>query len=60
MHAEFGETDDSVSKECIANRTEQINYLGNMKVLLYVSDAKFDQKNYEDNAIVRRSRFVYR
>ena len=38
VHAEYGETDDSVSSDCIANRETQMAYLGNMKLVIYMNE----------------------
>ena len=38
LHAELGGSGDTIADECIANQTEQIDYLGNMKVLVYQAD----------------------
>ena len=57
VHAEIGPTDDYVADECIADRDEQIKYLGNLRLIVYTTQQEFDQGAYGDEAIVTRSRF---
>ena len=57
VHAEFGDVGDSISDECIADQTEQINYLGNMRSVVYFSDAAFKQNQYGAASVKRTSKF---
>ena len=41
-HAEYGDTGDSVANECIANRTQQQDYLSNMKMVVYSNEDTFN------------------
>ena len=60
VHAEIGPTDDKVAEECIADRDEQMKYLGNMRLVIYTTEQEFNQEEYGDEAIMSRSRFVTR
>ena len=60
VHTEIGPTDDKVAEECIADRDEQMKYLGNMRLVIYTTEQEFNQEEYGDEAIMSRSRFVTR
>ena len=60
VHTEFGDIGDSVSSECIPDRDQQMEYLGNFKFVVLSTIQFFDQETYGMGAIKRRSRFETR
>ena len=57
VHTEFGDIGDTVAKECIPDRDKQMNYLGNIKLVVFSTEQEFDQETYGVGAIAARSRF---
>ena len=53
VHKEFGDGNDTVHEQCNSNHDDQMAYLGNMNVVMYVSDANFIRDSYQDNSIKR-------
>ena len=42
VHTEFGDIGDFVSEECIPDRDKQMEYLGNIKLIVYSTEQVFD------------------
>ena len=57
IHREFGDIGDSIHEECEANLQKQMDYLGNMKVSMYVTDASFNREEYGDHSIKQQAKF---
>ena len=51
VHKEFGDVGDTVHDECNSNHKEQMAYLGNMKVVVYVSDSNFIRDKYNEQSV---------
>ena len=56
IHAELGPTNDTVHESCIPDRQQQMDYLGNMQMVVYTDEEAFRLKDFEQE-IERRSRF---
>ena len=52
--------DDFVSDECIPDLQKQIDYLGQMNLVIYYADQSFVEQSYEEETISVRSRFINR
>ena len=57
VHAEFGDVGDFVGEECIADLDTQTNYLGNMKSIIYIDEEVFNQNEFGEYSISKRSKF---
>jgi len=47
VHADVGDSGDSIHPECIADRKKQEDYLGNMKVIMLFTDSTFIQDVFD-------------
>ena len=56
VHALHGPVGDYVSEECIADRQKQMDYLGNMRMLVYTDVELFKVQDYE-TSVQKSSRF---
>ena len=56
LHAEFGPTNDTIPKECNSTRQAQIDYLGNMRMVVYTDEQLF-QLNDFSVGYSKKSRF---
>ena len=56
-HTNFLEADDEIADECIWNRTQQMEYLGNLRAYVYMSEKVFQLNQYGENTFSYRSRF---
>ena len=56
VHAELGPTNDTIPDGCIADREKQMEYLGNMQIVVLTDDEFFEQQNF-DVTVQKRSRF---
>ena len=50
---------DTVHESCIGDLEAQKDYLGNMQLVIYMSDFYFDQEKYEEEAVGRTSQFYF-
>ena len=57
IHKEFGNVGDSIAPECIADQKKQQEYLGNMRSMVYISEQVFHQNQYDEEAIMKSSKF---
>ena len=57
LHREFGDTGDTLSDKCIANKTAQEEYIGNMRVIVLIDEDVFQQTEFGDASVQRQSRF---
>jgi len=58
VHAELGDVGDYVRPECITEQAKHVEYLGNMKLVVYMGEQVFNQQEYGSAAIETRSRFL--
>jgi len=56
LHTYWG-NEDSVTPDCIPEREKQMEYLGNMKAMVYMGEQIFNQNGYNEDTILKRSRF---
>ena len=42
VHTEFGDVGDSIAEECIADRDKQMEYLGNMRIIMLATEEVFN------------------
>ena len=55
VHQYLGYTEDIVSPKCNWDRTDQIQYLGPLNVIIYVNDEKYVASEYGEDAVHRES-----
>ena len=55
VHQYLGYTEDKVYPFCKWNKNDQIEYLGPVKVIMYVNDEKYEPTEYGEDAILRES-----
>lgn len=55
-HPSFDKTGDSISPNCNPNLTEQINYLGASKFIIYTNEERINAEKYGDKAIEKFSK----
>ena len=53
IHSEIGSTNDTVQEECLPDREKQMEYLGNINVKMYVSEANFVRDEFGARSIER-------
>ena len=57
VHTQLGDIGDSVHPECIPDHQKQMDYLGNMLVSMYVTDAAFIKDEFDEASIQYLSKF---
>ena len=61
LHKELGEDiGDTIDPQCIKNQTAQEDYLGNMRAIVYFTEEVFNQNQYGDASVQKRSKFIAR
>ena len=57
VHKDGGITGDSVTPECLWDQQAQMDYIGNLRALVYIAEQTFDINEYGEKSIEKRSRF---
>ena len=57
-HPSFDYTGDTISHNCNPNLTEQINYLGASKFIIYTNEERINAEKFGDEAIEKFSKIV--
>ena len=57
VHTAYGYTEDKVTDECLSNKTLAEDYLRNIRAYVYMSEKRFERKGYDQETIIKRSRF---
>ena len=56
VHAEIAPTNDTVAEECVRDKQEQMDYLGNIRLIFLVTEQAFNSQGFGEDAIVTRSK----
>lgn len=56
IHAEYVPIGDTEHEDCVKERSRQAEYLGNMRLVMLVTDYRFSASQYDDYSIRKRSK----